>query len=278
MKRSFVRTGILILAAACPAGLFLATACHAQQASSPDKVQQLNGRETMQRLLEVERAEEVAYKTFDDVKPEDTEKKIKLGQDFLQRYPKSQYAGAVNVGLTNAYYAQQDWKNFYASADRALALKPGEVDVLITVGWVIPHLYDPNDADAGKQLDKAETYEKQAMQVMATMVRPPRLTQSQFAEFKAQKSIQAHSALGLVYFRRSDYENSAQELLQATQNNATPDQTDLFVLGASLGNLNRYAEAAEAFDRCGQIAGDLQDQCKQNAAGAKKQAAQSQSK
>jgi len=98
------------------------------------------------------------------------------------------------------------------------------------------------------------------------------MNDAQFAASKAKRSVQAHSALGLVYFRREDYDNSAKELEQSTKENPTPDQTDLFVLGVDLQNLKRYGEAADAFRGCSQIAGVLQDQCKQNADLAKRQA------
>jgi tetratricopeptide (TPR) repeat protein len=148
------------------------------------------------------------------------------------------------------------------------------VDVLTTVGWVIPHVYDPHADDADKLLDKAESCEKNAIQVLNTMPRPASLTDAQFAAAKAQKASEAHSALGLVYFRREDYANSVTELQQATQNNASPDPTDLFVLGTDLQNLDKFSDAADVFARCGQIAGNMQDRCKQNADLAKKQAAQ----
>ena len=208
-----------------------------------------------------------------DAKPDDLDRKIKLGQDFLGQFPNSRYAESVDVGLMNAYYAKQDWQNFYTSADRALALKPDEIDVLVTVGWVIPHVYDPHNPDAAKLLDKAETYEKRAIPDIEAMPKPAEMKDSQFSDFKLRKMNQAHSALGLVYFRRHDYENSVKELQQATQNIASPDQTDLFILATSLEKLNRRAEAAESFDRCGQIAAGLQQQCKQGAARARQPAA-----
>ena len=39
-------------------------------------------------------------------------------------------------------------------------------------------------------------------------------------------------------------------------------------------NLNKFSEAAEMFGRCGQIAGNMQDRCKQSADMAKQQATQ----
>ena len=68
--------------------------------------------------------------------------------------PQSIFAEAVDAGLTNAYYDKQDWKDFYAAADKALALKPDDVDVLSTVGWVIPHFYNPHDRQRGPAIEQ----------------------------------------------------------------------------------------------------------------------------
>jgi tetratricopeptide (TPR) repeat protein len=217
--------------------------------------------------------EEAAYKAFFSVNPELADKKIQLGLDFLKKYPASILVEPVEVGLVNAYYAKQDWTDFYASADKALTLKPDDVDVLTTVGWVIPHVYSSSDADADQKLDKAEAYEKHAVEVIATMPKPSYLTDAQFVASKKEKADQAHSGLGLVYFRREDYDNAVKELALATKDNPNPDQTDLYVLGISLQNLKRNADAADAFRRCGQMPGGVQDRCKQSADAAQKNVA-----
>lgn len=219
---------------------------------------------------QVERDQDAAYRAF--FKERDSAKKIRLGNDFLKKYPKSVLAERVDAGLVDVYRAQQDWKDCYQSANAALALQPDDVDVLTTVGWTIPHVYSPNDADADQELDRAEKYSKHAIEVLAKMSKPAGLTDEQFTAAKATRSFQAHSALGLVYFRREDYEHSASELEQSTKGNPIQDPTDLFVLGVDLQNLNRHSEAAAAFRGCSQIAGVLQNQCKQNADSAQAQA------
>lgn len=218
--------------------------------------------------------EQAAYDAFFHVNPESLDKKIQLGNAFLEKYPASIFDEAVDSGLVTVYFEKQDWKDFYATADKALALKPDDVDVLAAEGWVIPHFYDPHDDNAEEQLNKAETLEKHAIEVLATMPKPASLTDAQFAASKAQKATQAHSALGLVYFRREDYADSATQLQQALQANPSPDQTDLYVLGIDFQNLNRFAEAADSFGRCARALGNLTDRCKQSADEAKNQAAQ----
>ncbi len=224
----------------------------------------------------IEREQYGAYQKF--VKAADSDKKIKLGNEFLKRYPKSPFVEQVDVGLMNVYMAQQDWKDSYRFGDDALALDPDDVDVLAPIGWAIPHVYDPTSKDADEQLSKAEKYSKHALEVMASMHKPEHMTDAQFSEAKARRSLQAHSALGLVYFRRQQYDDSSKETEQAVQGNPTPDATDLFVLGADLHFLNRHAESADAFSRCAQITSSLQEQCKQNAGAEKLQAAPSQAK
>jgi tetratricopeptide (TPR) repeat protein len=225
--------------------------------------------------VKIDSKEQAAYDAFYHTNSaENADKKIQMGNAFLAKYPSSVFGEAVDAGLMNAYYAKQDWKDFYAAADKALALKPDDVDVLATEGWVIPHFYNPHDDNADEQLNKAETLEKHAIQVLGAMPKPASLTDAQFAASKAEKAMQAHSALGLVFFRRGDYANSATELQLAMQNNPSPDQTDLYVLGIDYQNLDRFSDAFAAFGRCAQAAGNLTERCKQSSDEAKQQAAQ----
>ncbi len=271
MRNSSVWT---VLAFGAAASLALASRARAQmqgqQSQQPTPV--VSGVDSLQTELHmltdvqrqnVDSGQEKAYKAF--YKTADLDKKIQLGNEFLQRYPKSPLDEGVEVGLTNVYYAKQDWNDFYATADKALALNPDEVDVLTTVGWVIPHEYDPNQANAEQLLSKAESYDKHALDVLSKMSKPKGVSDKQFAVLKAQKEQQAHSGLGLVYFRQQDYANSVTELRQATQATPNPDQTDLYVLALDLQSLNRKADAVAAFTQCAKTAGPLQSRCQQAA-------------
>jgi len=258
----------------------VASDCRAQPSAGPNLNVASNEMQTRMELSNMDalgdKDEIAAFQVFS--KEQTPDKKIKLGGAFLEKYPKSPLVERVDAGMMNAYRAQQDWKDTYLFADHALALKPDDVDVLATVAWTIPHVYSPDDADADQELKKSEEYAKHALEVLATMHKPADMSEAQFADSKTRRSFQLHSALGLVYFRREDYANSANELEQATKGNATPDPTDLYALGVDLQNLKRYSEAAEAFRGCGQIAGALQDQCKQNADSTKALAALQQNK
>lgn len=272
MKFQSIDTKVKLLVAGLVVGLAFGAQCVAQGTNAPEP--KAGSQQEPKNAPKVDPKEEAAYKAFYDASDQDADKKIELGKDFLQKYPMSRYAESVDSGLVQAYYMKQDWKDFYAAADQALALNPDDAGVLTVVGWVIPHVYNPNDPDAAKSLDKAEQYDKHAMQVIQTMPKPAAMTDDQFAQSKTALLAEAHSGLGLVYFRRQQPEDSVKELQQATQTAPKPDPTDLFVMGIDFQSMGRNADAMDAFNKCAQIPSGLQDRCKQSADTAKKQGAQ----
>src|SRR5271154_230710 len=111
----------------------------------------------------VDPEEEKVYKAFLDAKPDAFDQQIQTGEQYLQKYPTGAHAEQVYSRLANAYYQKQQLDKMFAAGDKALAINPNDVSVLVLVGWVIPHSYDPNDPEADRRLQKAETYEKKAL-------------------------------------------------------------------------------------------------------------------
>lgn len=285
MKLSTICRRIGVLGIALAAGIALAPALHAQQGDKPSAPPQdqtakpetpaLPGAADLAKIApeapKVNPQEEADYKTFYETKPDALDTQIQLGQKFLDAYPSSRYVESVNARLVQDYYVKQDWKSFYACADKVLSANPDNVDILVLVGWVMPRSYNPN-TDSDKRLDTAEGYDKRALQLLQTIQKPAGVTDEQFATVKAMYLSQAHSGLGLVYFRRQHYADSITELQQAITAATSPDPADYYVSGVDLQHLNRNAEAADVFEKCSQIAGPLQDRCKQLSEQAKKQA------
>jgi tetratricopeptide (TPR) repeat protein len=218
--------------------------------------------------------EDKAYKAFTDVKPDAFDQQIQVGEGFLQKYSTGRYAEQVYARLTNAYFQKQQLDKMYAAGDKALSINPDDLSVLVLVGWVIPHNYDPNDPESDRRLAKAATYEKHALELLATLKKPDNVTDEQFAKSKAAALAQAHAGLGLVYFRQQDLPNSVSEMQKAIEVDPSPDQVNYYVLGVGLNSMKRYTEAVDAFQKCSQMPGPVQDRCKQREGEAKKLAAQ----
>jgi tetratricopeptide (TPR) repeat protein len=217
--------------------------------------------------------EDKAYKTFTDVKPDAFDQQIQVGEQYLQKYPTGRYVEAVYALLVNAYFQKNQLDKMYAAGDKALAMNPNDFRALVQIGWVIPHNYDPNDPESDRRLAKAEDYEKRAIEIVSTMSKPDNVTDEQFAKAKTAYLAQAHSGLGLVYFRKQEWDKSAAEMQQAVKLDPTPDSVDLYILAVGLNQLKRYPESADAYEKCAATPGSVQDRCKQRLPEAKKLAA-----
>ena len=216
--------------------------------------------------------EEADYKAFGALKPEATDDAIKQGEAFVQKYPDSRYNESVYARLTQAYYAKQDVPKMNAAGEKALALNPDDVSVLVQLGFVAPHFSDPSDMDNERKMQKAEAELKHALELIPTMPKPPALADDAFAKAKEAATEEAQSGLGLVYFREGKYDESVAEFKAVTAG-PEADPTNLYVMGVDLQQLKRYGEAADAYGRCAAASTPLQARCKDRAGQMKQQAA-----
>ena len=290
MKNILCKTAPETLAVALAAFMMISPASRAQQQSTPQQGQQQqqqqqqpakpgeqgqtppNGQAPAE-APKVDPAEEKAYKDFTDLKADDYDKQIQSGEDFVKKYPQSKYSEFVYSRLSHAYFNKQQLDKMFDVSDKALALNPNDVSVLILVGWVIPHNINPNDSESDRRLAKAEGYEKHALEILPTLPKPESLTDDQFTAAKSREEATAHSGLGLIYFRQQKSEDSLKELQQATAKEQS-DPVDFFIMGLDLNSLKRYSDAADAFQKCAQMPGAMQDRCKEQADKSKAQAAQ----
>ena len=118
--------------------------------------------------------------------------------------------------------------------------------------------------DAAKKLQKAEAELKHGLEVLDKMQKPPTMTDDVFAKSKASATEQAHSGLGLVYFRERQAHGIGAELELSTTN-ANPDPADLYVLGRDYETLKRFRRC---FQRLTRSALQSTDRCRAGASSA----------
>jgi len=277
MKIQLLREKLALSVIACALALFASRPALAQGGELcpiKDQYNLINGPSkatrsgTLSAAARIDPREEAEYKAFFNMHAEDTNKRIEAGDAFVQKYPTGPFSEAVYSQLTTAEYQKQDFEKMDEYADKALALNPDDVTVLVFVGWVIPH-----SNDSAAKLDKAEQYEKRVLELLPTIVKPAGMSTAELATAKSQYESQAHSGLGLVYYQKEDFKNAVVELKKATSGVSQPDPSDYFVMGDSLDRLDRYSDAAEAFKMCAAIPSGQQALCKQKAEVAKKEAA-----
>lgn len=221
----------------------------------------------------VDPKEDAAYKSFYDIAPVHTDELIRQGEAFLAQYPNSIYRELVYSRLAQAYVVKQNLSQVEEDGEKALALNPNDADVLALLGWAIPHNYDAASSNAAARLQQAEDYSRRALQVLSSLPQPPSMTPEQFAQLKDDRLSQAHSGLGLVYFRRAQFAQAVPEFQQAVRLAGSPDPVDYFLLGQSFQQLRQFNDAVTAFQECGRNPNIFQARCQDSAAKARQLAA-----
>jgi tetratricopeptide (TPR) repeat protein len=217
--------------------------------------------------------EEAAYKTFQDVQPADANKKIEVGETFLQKYPQSRYRSPVYGALTFAFVQIGQVQKMQEYGEKELELAPNDVSTLALLGQTLPRTLRGNTPDADKILTKAEQYSKQAIEITPTLPKPANLTDEAFTSAKNQTLAMAHSGLGLVYVRRGKNSEAIPELEQAVKIDPTPDPVNYYLLGMANKSTSHWDDATAAFNHCAGMPGPMQGTCKAQAEDAKKQGA-----
>jgi tetratricopeptide (TPR) repeat protein len=218
-------------------------------------------------------AEEADYKAFLAIPRTDTEKQFAAGEEFLKKYPESTVNELIYGRLATIAFSKNDVTKAMTLADKGLALNPDNLDLLPIVALVLTRTTDPNAMDYLQKMERAEQSAKRAILMIESMTKPESLTEEEFNRARNEKLSMCYSGLGVIYFRREQFADSAAQLEKAVQSAAQPDPLDLYILGVDYQNVSRFADAVTVFEKCSQIRWSWQSQCKQSMDQAKKQAA-----
>jgi len=206
--------------------------------------------------------EDAAFKAYQEVAPGDWPKKIENGEAFLQKYPQSRYLPAIYSGLTIGYMQTNQIQKMLDVGDKAVALTPTDVTTLAILAQTISRVTNSTTPNAAKQMEKAETYSKRAIEIAPTLPKPPNLTDDAFAAAKNQALAAAHSGLGLIYVKRGQNQEAIPELESSLKLDASPDPVNYYLLGIANKSTSHFDDALTAFNKCAQIAGPMQQTCK----------------
>jgi tetratricopeptide (TPR) repeat protein len=219
----------------------------------------------------VVKPEDEAYKALFAARLGAPEPQIPLGEDFIKKYPMSNYLPAVYAQLTTAYFSVGNEDKMFEAGGKALELNPDNVDVLALLAMAMPRRVRANTPDGPQQLTKAEAYARHAIELIPNLTKPETVDDATFEKAKNDKLAMAHSGLGLIDIDHSKFEDARTELNQAVALSSSPDPVDYFLLGNADSAASYYNDAAAAYEKCA-ASGPLMAQCKARAESAKKDA------
>jgi len=214
------------------------------------------------------KAEEKAYKAFFAARTAAPATQIKLGEEFVAKFPQSHYLAGVYGTLTTAYFATGQMDKMFAVGDKALELNPDNVDVLPILAMAIPRRFHDTTPDGAKELQKAEMYAHHAIELIPNIPKPANADEASFEKAKNDKLSLAHSGLGLIDLNHQKFEDARTELTQAVTLASSPDPVDYYLLGNADSGASYYNDAIVAYGKCS-LSGPLASVCKARAAAAK---------
>jgi len=219
--------------------------------------------------------EDAAFKAFQDVPSADSNKKIELGEAFLQKYPETRYKSSLYGALAYAYVQNKQVQKMQEYGEKEIALMPNDVSILALMAQTLSRSINSSmpPADATQMLVKAERYSKQAIEITPTIPKPDNLTDEAFASAKNQTLAMAHGGLGLVYVRRGKNAEAITELDEAVKIDPVPDPVNYYLLGIANKSTSHFDDAIAAFNKCAAMAGPMQPTCKAQADDTKKKSA-----
>jgi tetratricopeptide (TPR) repeat protein len=217
--------------------------------------------------------EDAAFKAYQESPPNDWNKKIELGEAFLQKYPQSRYLPPIYSGLTIGYMQTNQIQKMLDIGDKAVALTPNDLTTLSILSQTISRVTNSTTPNASKQLEKAATYSKKAIEVAPTLQKPANLTDDAFTSAKNQALAAAHSGLGLVYIKTGKNQEAIPELESSLKLDPSPDPVNYYLLGVANKSTSHFDDAISAFNKCAGIAGPMQATCKAQVDDTKKKSA-----
>ena len=217
--------------------------------------------------------EDAAFKAYQDAAGSDWPKKIEMGEAFVQKYPQSRYLPAVYSGLTIGYMQTNQVQKMLDIGDKAVELTPTDVTTLAILAQTISRVTNSSTPNATKQMEKAETYSKRAIEIAPTLPKPANLTDDAFTAAKNQALAAAHSGLGLIYVKRGKNQEAIPELETSLKLDPSPDPVNYYLLGVANKSTSHFDDAITAFNKCAGIAGPMQQTCKAQADDTKKKSA-----
>lgn len=195
----------------------------------------------------------------------DPDKAIALAETYVKKYPKSPGLSYIYAFEGNAYENKGDAAKIVEYAEKSIALKPDNLMSLLEAAYAIPQpqFTRLHAADEESQLDKAESYAKDAIKAVDDLKKLPNEQDADFANRKADYLASAHGDLGMIHLDRAqlglmsldttELAKAVDEYKLATSMAQHPLGTDYYRMGEAYRLLGKIDDAIAAFTKAGNI-------------------------
>ena len=163
------------------------------------------------------REEYDAYEAFRLEK--DLQKRVGLGDAFLQKYPTSFMRGTSFVILMQTYAQLNDVPKAMDAARKATQADPDKLEALAYLSFVFPFVFKGDDPEAVTRLSQAENDAKRGLDVLQKLKKPDNVPEEQFNQYIKGQRANFNGCVGFVALQRKDYAAAVTSLKTAAEDN-----------------------------------------------------------
>jgi len=197
--------------------------------------------------------EAMGYKTMENEL--DPDKRLRMVEEFEQRFPNSELMSYVYTQAAKAYREKGDLNKLVEYGEKSLKLDPDNIFSLLMVGIALPQprMLEGNPELSARRLATAETDGNRALKLIETLPPKPSETEEQLKKRKDGLASDGHNALAIVHMERDESAKAIGEFKTAISLSETPNPQLYFRLGEVYANSGKTEEALEAFTKASEL-------------------------
>jgi len=177
---------------------------------------------------------------------------VTLANQFAVNYPESEFLGLVYEHQTAAYQKMSNYEGVLRAGEKALALSPRNIKVLVTLALAIPNGVSGR-SDSSRLLEQAEGYARRALKELEEKKIPQDLAIEEWEALKGGLESECHEALGHVSLKRGDLSSALREFHTAALGNPRPNGRQFLRLSSAYLLARQYEAAEQAAARAAEL-------------------------
>jgi tetratricopeptide (TPR) repeat protein len=178
----------------------------------------------------------------------DPQSKVALANQFAAAYPQSDFLALVYEHQTLAYQQLNNYEGMLQAGEKALALSPRNIKVLVTLALAVPNGVTGR-SDSTRLLEQAESYARQALKELEIKKIPQNLSLEEWQAFKGGLQSECHEALGHISMKRGALSSAVRELRAAALGNPKPNGRQFLRLSSAYLMAGKPRAAEQAAER-----------------------------
>ena len=197
--------------------------------------------------------EAMSYKTMEN--ESDPDKRLRMGEEFEQRFPASELMSSVYAQAAKSYREKGDLNKLVEYGEKSLKLDAHNLYSLLMVAIALPQprMLESNPELSAQRLSTAEEYANRALKLIDGVPARPNETDEQLKKRKDALASDAHTALAMVYMGRDESAKAIEEFKTAISLSQAPNPQLYFRLGEVYADSGKTNEALEAFTKASEL-------------------------